>query len=134
MKCRGLFLANDVVYLPITNESASDMMKDIKSHAFYNNMKIKTEQGFFIRKEPLMIEKVLRCEVLEREENIKKTKATNDEEQKKRDEIKERKAKRQERNIKIIEDFKRGLPVREIAEKYKMSRQAVYNVALKTNE
>lgn len=134
MKCRGLFLANDVVYLPITDESASDMMKDIKSHAFYNKMKIKTEQGFFIRQEPLSVEKVIRCEVLEREKEIKKTKITNNEEQKRKDEIKERKAKRQERNIKIIEDFKRGLPVREIAEKYKMSRQSVYNVVLKTNE
>lgn len=128
MKCRGLFLANDVVYLPVTDESATDMMKDVKTYAFYNNMKIKTEQGVFIRQEPLMLEKVIRCEVLERKEKERKTKTTNSEE------IEERKAKRQERNFKIIEDFKQGLSVREIAEKYKISRQSVYNIALKTEE
>ena len=131
MKCRGLFLANDVVYLPVIDEKAGEMMKDVKTYAFYNNMKIKTEQGVFIRQDPLMLEKVIRCEVLEREQPTKKEKLTSEEQQKKTCEIKERKTKRQERNIKIIEDFKQGLPVAEIAEKYKISRQSVYNIALK---
>lgn len=126
MKCRGLFLANDVVYIPVTDESACEMMKDVKTYAFYNGMKIKTEVGFFIRQEPLTVEKVVRCEVLERKEKERKTKTANSEE------IDERKAKRQERNVKIIEDFKQGLPIREIAEKHKMSRQSVYNIVSKT--
>lgn len=128
MKCRGLFLANDIVYIPVTNEGACEMMKDVKTYAFYNNMKIKTEQGVFIRQEPLMLEKVIRCEVLERKEKERKTKTTNSEE------IDERKTKRQERNVKIIEDFKQGLPIREIAEKYKISRQTAYNIVLKKEE
>jgi predicted RNA-binding protein len=79
MKCRGLFLANDIVYIPVTDESVTDMMKDVKSFASYNNMKIKTELGFFIRQDPLTVEKAVRCEVLERPEEQKQVKLTSEE-------------------------------------------------------
>ena len=124
MKCRGLFLANDIVYIPVADESVTDMMKDVKTYAFYNNMKIKTEQGFFIRQEPLSVEKVIRCEVLERLEKQKKEKTTNE----KSIEVEKRKDERQKRNNEILKDLKSGLSVKDIAEKYKVSRQAVYDI------
>lgn len=128
MKCRGLFLSNDIVYIPVTDESVTDMMKDVKTYAFYNNMKIKTEQGFFIRQEPLSVEKVIRCEVLERFEKQKKEKITNEEQQKKAIEVEKRKDERQKRNDDILKDLESGLSVKDVAEKYKISRQAVYDV------
>lgn len=128
MKCRGLFLSNNIVYIPVTDESVSDMMKDVKTHAFYNNMKIKTEQGFFIRQEPLSVEKVIRCEVLERFEKQKKEKVMNEEQQKKAVEIEKRKDERQKRNNDILKDLESCLSIQDIADKYKISRQAVYNV------
>lgn len=124
MKCRGLFLSNDIVYIPVTDESVTDMMKDVKTYAFYNNMKIKTEQGFFIRQEPLSVEKVIRCEVLERLEKQKKEKTTNE----KSIEVEKRKDERQKRNNDILKDLESGLSVKDAAEKYKITRQAVYDV------
>ena len=124
MKCRGLFLSNDIVYIPVTDESVTDMMKDVKTYAFYNNMKIKTEQGFFVRQEPLSVEKVIRCEVLERIEKQKKEKTTNE----KDIEVEKRKDERQKRNNDILKDLENGLSVKDVAEKYKISRQAVYDV------
>lgn len=128
MKCRGLFLSNNIVYIPVTDESVTDMMKDVKTYAFHNCMKIKTEQGFFIRQEPLSVEKVIRCEVLERFEEQKKEKITNEEQQKKAIEVKKRKDERQKRNNDILKDLESGLSVKDISEKYKISRQAVYDI------
>ena len=123
MKCRGLFLSNNIVYIPVTDEGVTDMMKDVKTYAFYNNMKIKTEQGFFIRQEPLSVEKVIRCEVLEREEQ-KKEKTTKG----KSIEVEKRKEEKQKRNYDVLKDLKNGLSVKNITEKYKISRQAVYDI------
>lgn len=134
MKCRGLFLANDVVYIPVTIESVTDMMKDVKSFAFYNNMKIKTELGFFVRQETLTVEKAVRCEVLERPEEQKQIKLTSEERAKKAVEVKKRKEEKLERNKQILEDLKNGLSARSIAEKNNVSRQLVYRLKEEQNQ
>lgn len=115
MRCKGLFETNDIVIVPVPNGvNVADMMRDVKSFACYHGMRIRTEVGIYVRPDSVEIEKVLRCEVIERPKTIK---------ERKKQEIKET-----ERDMEIINFYREGISVKAISETYQLSRQGVYNI------
>lgn len=153
MKCKGLFDRNKVVIIPVTDETISHMMSDVKSYASYHGLKIKTEAGLFIKQDTMFIEKVIRCEVIgevEPSEIVKLKSSTSpnndvfkrareqrqkvkEERKQKREELKQKrkelKQKREERKKQIFDDFyQKNLSVKQIALKYNISRQGVYYI------
>jgi len=150
MKCKGLFERNKIVIIPVVDEEIGDMMRDVKSYATHNGITIKTEAGIFVNQNTMRVEKVMRCEVMgEFKPIIKKVasspnlealkqareekrlakeerKLARTEENQKRE---ERRKAREERNKQIFHDFyQNNLSVRDIAIKYKMSRQGIYDI------
>lgn len=115
MRCKGLFETNDIVIVPVPNGvTVADMMRDVKSFACYHGMRIRTEVGIYVRPDSVEIEKVLRCEVIERPNTIK---------ERKKQEIKET-----ERDMEIINFYREGISVKALSETYQLSRQGVYNI------
>ena len=157
MKCKGLFERNKIVIIPVVDEEIGDMMREVKSYATHNGITIKTEAGIFVNQNTMRVEKVMRCEVMgEFKPIIKKVasspnlealrqareerrrareekrlakeerKLARTEENQKRE---ERRKAREERNKQIFHDFyQNNLSVRDIAIKYKMSRQGIYDI------
>lgn len=135
MRLKGLFIANKVVIIPVTNESVGSMMRQIKSYAFEQRMTIKTECGIFVKQDTMQVEKVIRCEVIANPEHkLQKKEATKIENQARKEKIKRLGKEKEERNKKIIDDHKNGLSVRDLSIKYKMSRQGIYNILKKELE
>ena len=115
MRCKGLFETNDIVLVPVPNGvTVADMMRDVKSFACYHGMRIRTEVGIYVRPDSMEVEKVLRCEVIERPSTIK---------ERKKQEIKET-----ERDMEIINFYREGISVKALSETYQLSRQGVYNI------
>lgn len=137
MKCKGLFDSNSVVFVPVTDESAGDMMKDVKSYACNHGVTIKTEAGIFVNQNTMSVEKVIRCEVIGEiksytEVNRKKVKSINLEKLKKIKEAKDRAKEKAEvkrlRDLAIISKYNDGVSVKELSEYFKISKQSVYNI------
>lgn len=115
MRCKGLFETNDIVLVPVPNGvTVADMMRDVKSFACYHGMRIRTEVGIYVRPDSMEVEKVLRCEVIERPNTIK---------ERKKQEVRET-----ERDMEIINFYREGISVKAISETYQLSRQGVYNI------
>lgn len=115
MRCKGLFETNDIVLVPVPNGvTVADMMRDVKSFACYHGMRIRTEVGIYVRPDSMEVEKVLRCEVIERPSTIK---------ERKKQEVRET-----ERDMEIINFYREGISVKALAETYQLSRQGVYNI------
>lgn len=115
MRCKGLFETNDIVLVPVPNGvTVADMMRDVKSFAYYHGMRIKTEVGIYVRSDSMEVEKVLRCEVIERSNTIK---------ERKKQEVRET-----ERDMEIINFYREGISVKALSETYQLSRQGVYNI------
>ncbi len=115
MRCKGLFETNDIVLVPVPNGvTVADMMRDVKSFACYHGMRIKTEVGIYVRSDSMEVEKVLRCEVIERSNTIK---------ERKKQEVRET-----ERDMEIINFYREGISVKALSETYQLSRQGVYNI------
>jgi hypothetical protein len=136
MRCKGLFDSNKVVFIPVTNESVGDMMRDVKSYACHHGVTIKTECGIFVKQDTMEVEKVIRCEVIgeikpHKVVAIKKENVISEEKLRKMKEIQEMWEAKRERNKQIIEDCKNGVSVADISKKYNLSRQGVYNVLAK---
>jgi hypothetical protein len=135
MRLKGLFDTNRVVIIPVTNESVGEMMRQVKSYASHHELTIKTECGIFVKQDTMQVEKVIRCEVMDNLERYivsKKNKTPLSIEDEKIVKEKERFWKeREERNKKILNDYKQEFSVKELAIKYDMSRQAIYNILAK---
>lgn len=115
MRCKGLFETNDIVIVPVPNGvTVADMMRDVKSFACYHGMRIRTEVGIYVRPDSMEVEKVLRCEVIERPSTVK---------ERKKQEVKET-----ERDMEIINFYREGISVKALSETYQLSRQGVYNI------
>ena len=115
MRCKGLFETNDIVLVPVPNGvTVADMMRDVKSFACYHGMRIRTEVGIYVRPDSMEVEKVLRCEVIERPNTIK---------ERKKQEVRET-----ERDMEIINFYREGISVKALAETYQLSRQGIYNI------
>lgn len=115
MRCKGLFETNDIVLVPVPNGvTVADMMRDVKSFACYHGMRIRTEVGIYVRPDSMEVEKVLRCEVIERPNTIK--------------ERKKQKVRETERDMEIINFYREGISVKALAETYQLSRQGIYNI------
>lgn len=115
MRCKGLFETNDVVLVPVPNGvTVADMMRDVKSFACYHGMRIRTEVGIYVRSDSMEVEKVLRCEVIERSNTIK---------ERKKQEVRET-----ERDMEIINFYREGISVKALSETYQLSRQGIYNI------
>lgn len=115
MRCKGLFETNDIVLVPVPNGvTVADMMRDVKSFACYHGMRIRTEVGIYVRPDSMEVEKVLRCEVIERPNTIK---------ERKKQEVRET-----ERDMEIINFYREGISVKALSETYQLSRQGVYNI------
>lgn len=115
MRCKGLFETNDIVLVPVPNGvTVADMMRDVKSFACYHGMRIRTEVGIYVRPDSMEVEKVLRCEVIERPNTIK---------ERKKQEVRET-----ERDMEIINFYREGISVKTLAETYQLSRQGIYNI------
>lgn len=115
MRCKGLFETNDIVLVPVPNGvTVADMMRDVKSFACYHGMRIRTEVGIYVRPDSMEVEKVLRCEVIERPSTVK---------ERKKQEVKET-----ERDMEIINFYREGISVKALSETYQLSRQGVYNI------
>lgn len=129
MRCKGLFVANKVVMIPVTDESVGSMMRQVKSYAFDQRMTIKTECGIFVKQDTLQVEKVIRCEVIDNPElKPQKKEAKQREKQARKEKIERLKKEKEERNQNVIDDHKNGLSVRNLAIKYNMSRQGIYDI------
>lgn len=133
MRLKGLFDTNRVVIIPVTNESVADMMRQVKRYATHHQITIKTECGIFIKQDTMLIEKVIRCEVIDDPERyaihkIKKQRLSLEEKQKKIESAERFWKEKEERNKNIINDYRHEFTVKELAQKYDMSRQAIYNI------
>ena len=136
MRCKGLFDSNKVVFVPVTNESVGDMMRDVKSYACHHGVTIKTECGIFVKQDTMEVEKVIRCEVVGEIKPykvvaVKKEKVISEEQLSRIKEIQEMREAKRERNKQIIEDCKNGISVADISKKYNLSRQGIYNILSK---
>jgi hypothetical protein len=133
MRCKGLFDTNRVVIIPVTDEGVADMMRQVKRYATHHQITIKTECGIFVKQDTMCVEKVIRCEVMDNPERytiskIKKQRLSIEEKQKKIESVERFWREKEERNKKIINDYRHEYTVRELAQKYDMSRQAIYNI------
>lgn len=157
MRCKGLFERNKIVIIPVIDEEVGNMMRDVKSYATYHDITIKTETGIFVNQNTMRVEKVIRCEVIGEfkpiikkvasSPNIEALKQAREERRRAREEKRlakekrklarmeenqkreERRKAREERNKQIFHDFhQNNLPVKELAIKYKMSRQGIYDI------
>ena len=133
MRCKGLFDTNRVVIIPVTDEGVADMMRQIKRYATHHQITIKTECGIFVKQDTMYVEKVIRCEVMDNPERytiskIKKQRLSLEEKQKKIESVERFWREKEERNKKIINDYRHEYTVRELAQKYDMSKQAIYNI------
>lgn len=133
MRCKGLFDTNRVVIIPVTDEGVADMMRQIKRYATHHQITIKTECGIFVKQDTMYVEKVIRCEVMDNPERytiskIKKQRLSLEEKQKKIESVERFWREKEERNKKIISDYRHEYTVRELAQKYDMSKQAIYNI------
>ena len=133
MKCKGLFDSNSVVFVPVTDESVGDMMRDVKSYACNHGVTIKTEAGIFVNQNTMSVEKVIRCEVIGEikpytEVNGKKVKSINLEKLKKIKEAKEKAEVKRLRDLAIISKYDDGVSVKELSEFFEISKQSVYNI------
>lgn len=160
MRCKGLFDRNKIVIIPVIDEEVGNMMRDVKSYATYHGITIKTETGIFINQHTMRVEKVIRCEVIGEfkpiikkvasSPNVEELKQAREERRRAREKKRldkeerklarteenqkreERKKAREERNKQIFHDFhQNNLSVRDIAIKYKMSRQGIYDILYK---
>ena len=129
MRCTGLFISNKVVFIPVANEAAGDIMRDVQTYACHHGVTIKTECGIFVKQYTMEVEKVIRCEVIGEIKPYKKI--ISEEKLRKRKEVQEMWKIKRERNRQIIEDCKNGVSVTDISKKYKLSRQGIYNVLAK---
>lgn len=110
-----MFETNDIVLVPVPNGvTVADMMRDVKSFACYHGMRIRTEVGIYVRPDSMEVEKVLRCEVIERPNTIK---------ERKKQEVRET-----ERDMEIINFYREGISVKALSETYQLSRQGIYNI------
>lgn len=155
MKCKGLFERNDVVMIPVTDEPIGDMMRCVKSYASYNGLTIKTECGIFIKPDTMEVEKVIRCEVVnrspdykpkyvkkEKKESLEKKQAKEEKERRKLEAKRLREERRrmnfemraevkrlqEEHWNRVVEAFQNGMTATAIAEKFQLSRQGVYDI------
>lgn len=133
MRLKGLFETNKIVIIPVTNESVGEMMRQVKSYASHHKLTIKTECGIFVKQDTMQVEKVIRCEVMDNPERyiiskIRKQRLSLEEKQKKIESMERFWREKEERNKKIINDYRHEYTVRELAQKYDMSRQAIYNI------
>lgn len=133
MKCKGLFDTNRIVIIPVTDEGVADMMRQVKRYATRHQITIKTECGIFIKQDTMRVEKVIRCEVMNNPEQykiskIKKQRLPLEEKQKKIESVERFWKEKEERNKNIINDYRHEFTVKELAQKYDMSRQAIYNI------
>lgn len=139
MRLKGLFETNKIVIIPVTDEGVGEMMRQVKRYAGYHKLTIKTECGIFVKQDTMQVEKVIRCEVMDNPERyiiskIKKQRLSLEEKQKKIESVERFWREKEERNKKIINDYNQEYSVKELAIKYDMSKQAIYNILEKELE
>lgn len=120
MQWMKVLIENGVVYVKVDGfDHQTKVRKDFINSALYNDMKIKTTIGCWINPETCETEKVMRIELLSTPTLKPKKKPKID-----------------ERDIYITEDLydKRGMTLNEIAERYHLSKQRVYQIIKRTKE
>lgn len=120
MQWMKVLIENRVVYVKVDGfDHQTKVRKDFINSALYNDMKIKTTIGCWINPETCETEKVMRIELLSTPTLKPKKKPKID-----------------ERDIYITEDLydKRGMTLNEIAERYHLSKQRVYQIIKRTKE
>ena len=137
VKLKGLFDNRDVEYIGVGNRNTTSVMKQIHSYASKNFIKVKTKIGVFTNPDTLEQERVVRCEVVERNKDYvkysrgEKTKIL----QKERKERKiQRNKELRKRNLEIYNLHEKGMSMQDIANKFNLCRQQVSAILIKVKE
>lgn len=137
VKLKGLFDNRDVEYIGVGNRNTTSVMMQIHSYAIRNFIKIKTKVGVFTNSDTLEQERVVRCEVVERNKDYvkysrgEKTKIL----QKERKERKiQRNKELRKRNLEIYNLHEKGMSMQDIANKFNLCRQQVSAILIKVKE
>ena len=137
VKLKGLFDNRDVEFIGLGDETANSIMMQVHSYASKNFIKVKTKIGVFTNSDTLEQEKIVRCEVIERNKDYvkysrgEKTKIL-------RKERKERKVQKindlRKRNLEIYNLHKKGVSIQDLAYKFNLCRQQVSAILIKVKE
>lgn len=137
VKLKGLFDNRDIEYIGLGDETANSIMMQIHSYASKNFIKVKTKIGVFTNSDTLEQEKVVRCEIVERNKDYvkysrgEKTKILQRER-------KERKVQKinelRKRNLEIYNLHKKGMSMQDLAYKFNICRQQVSAILIKVKE
>lgn len=137
VKLKGLFDNRDVEYIGVGDETTTSVMMQIHSYASKNFIKVKTKIGVFTNSDTLEQEKVVRCEIIERNKDYvkysrgEKTKTL----QRERKERKIQKNKElRKRNLEIYNLHEKGMSMQDIANKFNLCRQQVSAILIKVKE
>ena len=120
MQWTKALIENGVVYIKVNGfDHQNKVRKNFINSALYNDMKVKTTIGCWINPETCETEKVMRIELVSGPKSKLKKEPKID-----------------ERDIYITEDLydKQGMTLNEIAERYHLSKQRVYQIIKRTKE
>ena len=137
VKLKGLFDNRDVEFIGLGDETANSIMMQIHSYASKNFIKVKTKIGVFTNSDTLEQEKVVRCEIVERNKDYVKY-SRGEKTKTLRRERKERKVQKinelRKRNLEIYNLHKKGMSMQDLAYKFNICRQQVSAILIKVKE